>query len=556
MGATGSFIVDDRGGRSIARMPTMSHSSPGRAPRRLPLRPSAEPLESRLVLSTLPAGPASASMTLALAPRASGLIGPVATGPKLVFVGQTMPGATVTINLGDHSTGQTRADRSGHYRLGMAMPTGTYTVRALAENRAGAVATASMTATRGDAVVAWVDTMLAALRADPSNVGLVTRTMAMTSAAVYDAVNDIHRTGAVFRVDVKAPGGASASAAAAEAAYTVLRGTLGPSTRPMLDAAMAQSLAAVPAGSGRAAGVAVGRKVGQGILAWRANDGSQALVPYVVGSSPGQWRPTPPDYIVAWGPEWGRVKPFVIASPAAYVPPPPPPLNSTEYAAALNQVESLGAANSTTRTPDQTQAALFWSYDLPASGTPPTFYDEIAAGIALQRHNTLDQNARMFGLVNLAMGDAGITAWDAKFTYNLWRPITAIRLANTDGNPATAADPTWTPLGAPNAPGQPPYTPPFPAYMSGHATFGSTLFTTLANFYGTDQIPFSASSVDVPGVARSFPSLGAASLENAWSRIYLGVHYSFDATAGLATGQAVGNAVFARALAPNPAHAR
>jgi membrane-associated phospholipid phosphatase len=367
---------------------------------------------------------------------------------------------------------------------------------------------------------------------------------------VYDAVNDIERTHAVFKVDVKAPRWASPVAAASEAAYTVLS-SLDPSSAPLLDATMAQSLAAVPAGPARAAGVAVGRKVAEGILSWRAKDGSAAVVPYVPGTAPGQWRPTPPDHTVAWGPEWGQVAPFAIASTSAFLPPPPPALTSAAYAAALNQVQSLGAQNSTTRTPDETQAAIFWSYDWPSTGTPPVFYNQIVETIALQQQNTLAQDARLFGLVNVAMGDAAIVAWNAKYIYNFWRPITAIRLADTDGNPATAADPTWTPLGSLGAPGQPSYTPPFPAYVSGHATFGGAVFTVLANFYGTDRIPFTIGSGMMPGITRSFNSFSAAALENAWSRVWLGVHFAFDATEGLATGDAVGQAVFDRIMAPS-----
>ena len=199
----------------------------------------------------------------------------------------------------------------------------------------------------------------------------------------------------------------------------------------------------------------VGREVAQAMLAWHANDGSSASVPYVPGTAPGDWRPTPPTYQVAWGPEWGQVSPFAITMPMSdFVAPPPPALNSPEYAADLNQVESLGALNSTTRTPDETQIGIFWSYDTPQMGTPVVRYEEVAETIALQQHNSMTQNARMFGLVNLALGDAGIAAWDTKYTYNRWRPITAIQLADTDGNPDTAADPTWQPLGSPGNPGR------------------------------------------------------------------------------------------------------
>jgi hypothetical protein len=378
--------------------------------------------------------------------------------------------------------------------------------------------------------------------------------MAMMSAAVYDAVNSIERTHAAFRVNVQAPRRASPEAAASEAAYLVLS-SLDPSMSQMLATTMAQSLAAVPAGPARDAGVAVGRQAADAILQWRANDGSAASVPYVPGTAPGQWRPTPPDYTVAWGPEWGQVKPFAITSPAAYLPPPPPDLTSSEYAAGLNQVESLGALNSTTRTPDETQAAIFWSYDTPPTGTPPAHYDQIVEDIALQQHNTLAQNARLFGLVNVAQGDAAIAAWTAKYRYNFWRPVTAIRLADTDGNPATIADPSWTPLGSPGGPGQPSFTPPFPGYVSGHATFGAAVFTILADFYGTDNIHFTIGSDELPGVTRSFDSFSSAAQENAWSRVYLGVHFWFDEAAALSIGANLGNDVFHQIMGP-PAHGR
>jgi membrane-associated phospholipid phosphatase len=157
----------------------------------------------------------------------------------------------------------------------------------------------------------------------------------------------------------------------------------------------------------------------------------------------------------------------------------------------------------------------------------------------------------MFGLVNLAMADAGIAAWDTKYTYNRWRPITAIPLADTDGNPATVADPSWLPLGSPNDPGQPSFTPPFPSYVSGHATFGSALFTTLADFYGTNNVRFTLTSDVLPGVTRSYTSFSQASYENAMSRIYLGIHFWFDETAGIKIGRQIASNVFANVMTIN-----
>jgi hypothetical protein len=507
-----------------------------RLARRSRLRPSLEPLEARLVLSSSP-------MTVAMDPTADGMIDGIATNHVLVIDGHAAPQARVQLRVGQ-VTEQGHADRSGRYQFRMQLVPGVYQVKVRAEDRAGDISTATMSATMGDAALAWDSTMLQVIKADIGNVGLASRTLAMVSGAVYDAVNDIEHTGSVYKINVHATRGASPTAAASEAAYAVLS-ALAPKMQPLLDVEMAQSLAAVPSASARAAGVKVGLEVAQGILAWRADDGSAASVPYVPGTASGQWRPTPPTYQVAWGPEWGSVATFGVTRPASsFLPPPPPALDSPAYAAALNQVESLGTLDSTTRTADQTQIGYFWAYDSLNTGTPPVHYDEIAELIALQMHNSLAQDARMFGLVNVAMGDAGITAWDTKYTYNVWRPITAIRLADTDGNPATVADPTWTPLGAPGAPGQPNFTPPFPGYVSGHATFGAALFTTLADFYGTNDVHFTIGSDQLPGVTRSYSSFSQASDENAISRIYLGIHFWFDETAGLTLGTSVAQDVF------------
>jgi PAP2 superfamily len=507
----------------------------GRRTSRVQVRPSFETLESRQVLSSF-------TTTVAMNSPANGMIGAVATAPVMVVDGTTAPDASVHLQIGKTSKiGHSNA--SGDYQFKVGMPSGTYHIKVKALDTAGDSSSASMTVTHGDAVIAWDTTMIQVIKADIANVGLASRTLAMVSGAVYDAVNDIEHTGSVYKINVKAPQGASPSAAASEAAYTVLA-ALDPNMLPLLEVTMAQSLAAVPSASARQGGVQVGQEVADGILAWRVNDGSATVVPYVPGTAPGQWQPTAPTYQVAWGPEWGQVKTFAVTKPiSAFQPPPPPALNSAEYASALNQAETLGAVNSTTRTADETQVGIFWSYDTPKTGTPPIHYDQIAQTIALQEHNSLTQDARLFGLVNVSMGDAGIAAWDAKYTYNRWRPITAIRAADT-GNPALVSDPTWTPLGSPGDPGQPNFTPPFPSYISGHATFGQDLFTILTDFYGTNNVHFTLTSDILPGVTRSYTSFSQASFENAVSRIYLGIHFWFDETAGMKVGNEVATNVF------------
>jgi hypothetical protein len=252
--------------------------------------------------------------------------------------------------------------------------------------------------------------------------------------------------------------------------------------------------------------------------------------------------------------------------------PPPPALNSPEYAAAFNEVKALGGsspASPTTRTDEQTTIGLFWGYDAqPGLCAPVRFYDQITDTICRQMGNTEVQNARLFLLVNVAMADAGIACWGDKYFYNFWRPVTAIREGNLDGNPLTTGDPAWAPLGAPadNHNGTN-FTPPFPSYPSGHADFGGALFTVLKDFYGTDNIHFTIVSDEFntitidqngqprPLIPRSYTSFSQAMEENGESRIYLGIHFSFDKDAGIKQGSEIGDYVFAHigrpAMDPN-----
>jgi hypothetical protein len=221
----------------------------------------------------------------------------------------------------------------------------------------------------------------------------------------------------------------------------------------------------------------------------------------------------------------------------------PPALNTAEYAAALNEVKSLGATNSTTRTPEQTNIARFWA-DGAGTSTPPGHWNRIAQSVAAAQGNTLSENARMFALLNLAEADAAVVSWDNKYQTNYWRPVTAIQLADQDGNAATDPDPNWTPLIA---------TPPFPTYTSGHSTFSGAAAEILKLFYGTDNISFTTSAEGAAGVAdRSFTSFSQAAGEAADSRLYGGIHFRFDNDHGLENGIALGQFIFANELQPIP----
>jgi hypothetical protein len=466
----------------------------------------------------------------------------VVTRSDVLVDGQTTPGSTVVLfqpTPAGVATQITRADAQGSFRFAITAPTGVTPLTAIVIDPFGQLAVGSLQVTHGDVVIAWDQTMIAAIRADRDTLGLSTRTLAMVSAAMFDAVNDIERQYSVYKIDVQAPPGASPEAAASMAAYQTLVNLL-PKQKPMFDATLAESLATIPQGPALNQGLAVGLQVANGILALRTNDGSNKQVPYTPGNQPGQWRPTPPDFSAAWGPEWGQVTPFAIPSAAQFMPPPPPPLNSPEYLAAFNEVKSLGAANSTTRTPEQTLISKFWGYDSSPVGPPPLLYNQIVQQVSLEQHNSLTQDARLFALANIAMTDAGIVAWQAKFTYNFWRPVTAIQ----------QVDPSWQPLGAPGDGFRANFTPAFPAYISGHATFGGALFTVMADFYGTDNMQFTIRSDETAGVTRTFNSFSAAAEENGESRIYLGIHWNFDKTNGIATGDSVGNYVFQHALQP------
>ncbi|MGH7306446.1 MAG: vanadium-dependent haloperoxidase, partial [Candidatus Rokuibacteriota bacterium] len=329
-------------------------------------------------------------------------------------------------------------------------------------------------------------------------------------------------------------------------------------------------LSTVPDGRAKVNGVRLGRAAAHAILARRADDGSQHPEPkvgidFIPSGGPGKWSQDPISlHPLALGAHWGEVEPFVLRSSDQFRVPPPPDLQSREYTAAYNEVKSLGGdgvVTPTVRTDDQTFAGIYWAYDgMPSLCAPPRLYNQIAIRIAEQRRTGPVELARLLALLHVAMADAGIAIWESKYHYEFWRPVTGIRAP--DRNPRTAHDRTYSPLGAPasNVIG-PNFTPPFPAYPSGHAGFGGALFQILRHFYGTDRIPFTFVSDELNGetldneghvrplMPRSFSSLSEAEEENGQSRIYLGIHWAFDKTEGIAQGRRVADYVFRHAFA-------
>lgn len=404
---------------------------------------------------------------------------------------------------------------------------------------------------RADMVTRWNGLLLTALRTENAAPTLGSRNAAIVHAAIFDAVNAVVRKYEPYRYSPTAAPGASAEAAALAAAYETLT-LLFPSERGIFDNAYAQDLAALPDDPGREEGLRAGREAAELNLNSRASDGASTDVPYIPSDEPGAWRRTPPDYRPPLAPNWGFVEPFVIPSTQNFPIPPPPALDSSAYAEAYDQVASLGSRQSQVRTADQTEIGHFWAYDRGGMGPPPILYNQIVREIAETQGNTLEQNARLFALINLAQADGCIVCWNAKYQYNFWRPITAIQEGDWDGNEATVPAPDWTPLGAPGSTVRPDFTPPFPSYPSGHGTFGGAVFRLLTRFYGTDAISFSSGSDETPNVRRTFPSFSAADEENALSRVYLGVHWIFDQRAGQASGREIAEFIFRSALRPLP----
>jgi len=407
--------------------------------------------------------------------------------------------------------------------------------------------------------------------------GRSARAMAIVHIAVFDAVNAIEDK-YVSYTGIPVNKDASMESAIAQAAHDTLC-TMFSFQIPTFDQNLTQDLNDIPDGPAKTAGIQIGHDAAAAILALRSSDGANHPEPrlnmtWFTSNDAGHWRQDPISlHPLALGGHWGEVTPFVLSSPSQFRVPPPPSMTSTAYTNAFNEVKALGGDGiiPTTRTTEQTTIGIFWAYDgTPSLCAPPRLYNQIAMRIAdIKKTDKPIELARLLALVNTAMADAGIAIWESKYFYDFWRPVTGIREADPgtgpsgvgDGNPNTAGDINYSPLGAPasNLTG-PNFTPPFPSYPSGHAGFGGALFEVLRRFYGKDKIPFTFISDEFNGVTednngnprplieRSFSSLSEAEEENGQSRIYLGIHWRFDKTEGIAQGNNVASYVFNHAF--------
>jgi PAP2 superfamily len=390
---------------------------------------------------------------------------------------------------------------------------------------------------RGDVVTDWNTAALNAIRAGNTAPPIASRGLAILHAAIYDAVNGITRTHDPYLVPSAGPASASTEAAASAAAHRTLV-NLFPASASSFDALYTAILATIANSPQKTAGITWGESVASQILVARANDGSTAIVQPPGGSGPGVWVPTPPGNLPYLLPQWGFVVPFAMSSSSQFRPPGPPALDSQRYAADYEEVKHLGPAVGSTRTPDQTEIALFWA-DGAGTETPPGHWNSIAQTIAATQGNTLEENARLFALLNIAMADAAICAWDAKYTYHFWRPVTAIAFAEPLLN--------WMSFII---------TPPFPDYTSGHSTFSAAAATVLPLFFGTADLPFTTGSDFLPGVFRSFSTCMEAAEEAGASRIYGGIHFRSASEDGLQAGSSIGAWTATHYLLPKGNHSR
>ncbi|MFN2444119.1 MAG: vanadium-dependent haloperoxidase [Vicinamibacterales bacterium] len=377
-----------------------------------------------------------------------------------------------------------------------------------------------------DTVVRWNRVLLDGIivaGANPSTV-FVHRPMAIVSVAVFDTANSFDRMYRPYATRVDPAPGASRDAAVAQAAHDALVALL-PSLRGTFDAALAASMTGIAEDAARE-GSRVGAAVAKATLERRANDGwNRTPPPLVLPSLPGYWKPTPPANQAATFTHYPGVDGFIVADGRRFLMEGPPPLASARYATDFNETKSVGAVDSTTRTAEQTQMARLW-HGVGTTTTSPNLWNIVLADVARARGWSGLDAARGFALLNMTQHDALMTSFTGKFLYGLWRPVTAIREADRDGNPATEADPNWTPLLA---------TPPYPGHPGNRACLSASQARLLDRLFGQDHVPFQVTWVvtNGPSVTRGYNGFRQLADEEARSRIWGGIHFEFESLASM-----------------------
>jgi membrane-associated phospholipid phosphatase len=388
-------------------------------------------------------------------------------------------------------------------------------------------------------VVQWNRELLVIVRTSGAQSPTIhpTRSFAIMHAAIYDAVNNIDRTHRPYLVQFAGVSHRASEAAAVDAAAHAVLVALYPDFQTALDSKLDQLLAIIPDGVHKTQGIRVGEMVADAVLDDRTDDGSSDEPPaFKFESAPGDYQSTPPNFPEPQFTEWSRVIPFALETASQFRPGPPPELTSETYSAVFNEVKSLGIANSTAATADQALTGRFWN------GAIQNYWNEITQTAVLAHKLSLPESARLFALLNLTFADDVIAFYDAKYTYKLWRPVTAIRAAGTDKNPDTAADANWLPeVGK---------TTPDPSYPGAHAVISASGALVLRSFFKHNHFNFTVTSEVLPGVERSFTSFSAAQKEATLSRIFAGVHFRSDLTTGTDLGEDVARFVLDHFLLP------
>lgn len=388
-----------------------------------------------------------------------------------------------------------------------------------------------------------------------------TRTLAIVQVAIHDALNSISPRYERYALTCDAEPEASVKAAVASAAHDALVGAISVGALPFTgfgtpasqalavaqaDAERDMELAAIPNGSRKTDGIALGQAAAAAVLALRSGDHATDFVPYTPGTKPGDWQPTPDptpfnppaaaDNLPAVLPGWGRVTPFVLRRSTQFEPDGPPQLSGSRFANDYNEIKAIGEQNSLNRTAEQSSIAMFW-YENAGAG-----WSRIASAVAQSQNLDLWDTARLLALVDLAMADGFIAGMETKYHFNFWRPVTAIHAGDMDGNDATTADPNWSSFLN---------TPAIPDYTSTHSILGGATSEVLRRFFHRDDIPFTTTSgVPFAGITRSFQSFSQAAAENGESRIYAGIHFRSAVEDGLNQGTEIGRFVFSHVLRP------
>ncbi len=390
--------------------------------------------------------------------------------------------------------------------------------------------------TRVDPVLEWNqilnDTVLSSVPAPNSLV--TSRSAALVAAAVFDAVNGIDSSYKPLHIAARAPSGTSARAAAIQASYAMLI-RLYPAQSGPLTMRRNASIAVLGSAQAVQRGMLWGQAVADSIWVARQSDGfTPAMAPFMGSATLGFWRPTPPGNLSGSGPQFATMTPWVLTRPSQFRPAPPPALASADYAADYNETRMWGGASGSLRQPDDADVARFWS------GNGTLYWNRIATQLAAARHRTLVENAHLFAVLHIAMADSSIAAWDAKYRYVFWRPVTAISSLDDDGNASTDPDPSWTPFLTTSA---------HPEYPSGHSTLAGAAATVLGAMFG-DDAAFDASSEIMPGTLRSFFGFSSAIEEMANARVYGGMHFRTACVRGSALGGTVARFVLRYAMRP------